>query len=173
VFGVLVAAVVMVNLVIGAHITTQQTANPERLWNRVRELKEPLMDTPVWWDREWQDEFEQSSVVVSRGDSAITAVNDTGLRQRYTIAAGTDSVLKFRTLYFPGWTARLDGNPVPIAPSEKGHIQLSIPSGEHSLELRFEDTWPRTTGKIISGLSLVICLGFIFLTRRRKRPTMA
>ena len=169
--GALLTVAVTLNLVIGAHITTQRTANPERLWNRVSQSKEPLMHTPIWWDREWQDEFEQSSVVVRSGDLAITAVNDTGLRQTFNLTSGTESVVKFRTLYFPGWIARLDGNLVPIAPCEEGHIQLSIPPGEHTLTLSFEDTGPRTAGKIISALSLIASFAVVYLTRRRMRPT--
>jgi hypothetical protein len=169
--GVLLTAAAVLNLVIGTHITTQRRANPEGLWNRVRQMREAPQYTPIWWDREWQDEFEHSSAVVSSGDSTITAANETGVRQQYAVAGGAESVLELQPLYFPGWTARVDGKIVPIGPTEKGHVQLSIPSGEHTLTLSFEDTWPRTTGKIISALSLVTSFAMVYLTRRRRRPT--
>jgi hypothetical protein len=168
--GSLLTAAVMLNLLISAHITTQRPFNPERLWDRVRQMREAPQYTPIWWDREWQDEFEHSSVVVSSGDSIITPVNDTGIRHKYTLTAGTESVLKLRPLYFPGWSAQVDGEIVPIGPSEAGHIQLSVPSGEHTLTLSFEDTWQRTTGKIISALSLLTSFALIYLTRRRRQP---
>jgi hypothetical protein len=168
--GALLTAAVIVNFVIGAHITTQRRANPEGLWNRVRQMREAAQYTPIWWDREWQDEFTQSSALVRAGNSSVIVINDTGVRQEYTITGDTESVLELRTLYFPGWTARVDGKIVPIAPTESGHIRLSIPSGEHTLMLNFEDTWPRTAGKIISMLSVIASFALMYLTRRRMRP---
>src|SRR5262249_3695842 len=160
--GVLLMGAVMLNLLIGAHITTQRRFDAEHLWNRVRDLKDAPQYTPIWWDHEWHDEFDESSTVVTSGDAIITAINDTGVRQSYTLTTRTDSVLKFRSLYFPGWTARLNGKVTQISPSEDGFIQLSIPVGEYRLTLNFEDTWQRTTGKIISALSLVIMIAMLY-----------
>ncbi|GEM_PF-1439365 len=167
--GSLLGAAVLGNLLFGAQITTQRRFDPDRLWNRVSQLKEAPQYTPIWWDHQWHEEFEQAAVVVSRGEATITADKDSGVRQHYTLTVQADSVLKFRSLYFPGWTARLNGEVVPISPSEDGFIQLALPAGEYALTLTFEDTWQRTSGKIVSALSLITMLAMLYASRRRKR----
>ena len=163
----LLAAAVMLNLLIGIHITTQTRANPARLEDRVLQKPDAPQYTPVWWNREWQDNFESAAFVVNNGDATVTAIRDAGVRQQYALTASTESVVSFRPLYFPGWIARLDGKPTPITPGDEGHIQLVIPAGEHTLALAFEDTWPRTMGKIISAFSLLLCLVMIYRRRRQ------
>ncbi len=107
-------------------------------------------------------------LLVTRGDSTITAVNDAGTRQEYSLTARTQSVLTLRPLYFPGWTARVDDTLAQISPSENGHIRVDVPAGQHRLKLTFEDTWPRTIGKLVSALSLITIFGIMYLTRRRR-----
>ncbi len=169
--AVFLTAAVALNLLIGAHITTQFQADTERVEHKALDKLEAPQYTPIWWSREWQNEFESAPGVVNSGDSTISTIHDTGLRQQYTLTASTASVLTLRPLYFPGWIARVDGKPTPIGPGEEGHIQLSIPAGEHALMLSFEDTWPRTTGKIISALSLMISFALMYLARRRNPST--
>lgn len=59
---------------------------------------------------------------------------------------------------FPGWTARLDGQPVACR-SANGelHRTVLVPAGEHELEMNY---WPRglTFGALLSALCLGLCL---------------
>jgi len=48
-----------------------------------------------------------------------------------------------------------------IAPGPEGNIQLHVEPGEHTLTMSFEDTWPRTVGKIVSAASFLIFLGVL------------
>jgi hypothetical protein len=82
----------------------------------------------------------------------------TGARQSYMVSASTKSLLRFRTLYFPGWIARTDDGAIGIEPSKEGNILVSIEPGEHALTLSFEDTGPRTAGKLLSAVSLLVGL---------------
>jgi hypothetical protein len=63
-------------------------------------------------------------------------------------------VMRFRTFYFPGWTAYIDGAPSEIS-AETGTraIMINVPKGNHRLELVFEDTPARRYGKLISLVS--------------------
>jgi hypothetical protein len=66
----------------------------------------------------------------------------------------------FNHFYYPGWNAYLldgrHGTPVqklPIIPEEEGtlgRMTVPVPAGEGYVLLRFEDTPPRTVGRIIS-----------------------
>jgi len=89
----------------------------------------------------------------------------------YSVSADTDSVITLRPLYFPGWIARVDGMKRETAPSPDGNTQLHVEPGEHTLTLSFEDTWPRTVGKIVSAVSLLIVLGVLYVARRSVTAT--
>jgi hypothetical protein len=65
----------------------------------------------------------------------------------------------FDSLYFPGWRGYVDGQRTEITPTPGlGLSSIFVPSGEHTVELRFEDTPLRTTSRAISVSSAVALL---------------
>jgi hypothetical protein len=125
---------------------------------------------PVWWDGRFRKEQWQFGGFVESGDAQVRAIDDAGIKRSYSVSAVTDSVIAFRPLYFPGWIARVDGNPVEIGPNPQGNTQLHVEPGEHTVTLSFEDTWPRTAGKIVSAVSLLVFLGLLFRARPALHP---
>jgi hypothetical protein len=110
-------------------------------------------------------------------------IKGSGIKQSYDVTADTLSVLRFRSLYFPGWVARVDGRATAIEPSKEGNIELAVDQGEHHLSLSFEDTWPRILGKFISALSILMVVAMLYAqhahakrlpvrSRWRMRPTV-
>lgn len=60
-------------------------------------------------------------------------------------------------LYYPGWQAEMDRQPVPIRPLEGlGYIQLDVPEGGHYLRLRFGRTPLRAAAEIVSLVAFVV-----------------
>ena len=98
------------------------------------------------------------------------------------VEAGEAVRLAFHTVYFPGWTAYLDGERVPVEPSgweeyeygrraALGVSEVEVPEGRHLVRLVFEDTPIRYWSKVVSvaslaGIGLVFGLG---LAARRKQ----
>jgi hypothetical protein len=121
--------------------------------------RDPREYRPKWWDGQLRKEQSQSAAQVESGDAQVSEIDDSGIEQSYSVSAGTDSVITLRPLYFPGWVARVDGKKIEIAPSPDGNIQLHVEPGEHTLTLSFEDTWPRTVGKIVTAVSFLVFLG--------------
>ena len=71
--------------------------------------------------------------------------------------------LRFHLFYFPGWQAYVDGARVDTHPSTPlGLVTLALPSGEHRIVLRFEDTPIRRASMLLSSLTLcallVVCI---------------
>ncbi|MBN1217485.1 MAG: hypothetical protein JXM69_01035 [Anaerolineae bacterium] len=63
----------------------------------------------------------------------------------------------FHTFYFPGWQARVDGQPANLAPvSERGLLGVVMPPGRHHLRLFFGETPRRRIADVISLVSLAI-----------------
>jgi hypothetical protein len=81
------------------------------------------------------------------------------------------SLLRFADLYFPGWTARVDGRPTPVLRADFCFRAVQIPAGHHRVEWKYE---PRalTEGLWISILAL-LAIGALFAAgayRSRRRP---
>ena len=85
------------------------------------------------------------------------------------------SEVTFKTFYFPGWKAYVDGVESPIIPSQPyGLITVPVAAGEHEIVVTFESTPLRNMAKIISycgflTLGIVTGLGFY---HRRKAPVL-
>jgi hypothetical protein len=106
-------------------------------------------------------------------DAQVATIRHSSVLDEVTVSSPRPLILRFYTAYYPGWQARLDGAPVPISIwGDLGGMAVSVPAGEHRLELRFEDTWPRTAGQVISGVSLLL-VGGLFIGRGRRREQAA
>jgi len=72
------------------------------------------------------------------------------------------AILRFGDLYFPDWTARVDGRKVPVWRADYCFRAIPLPGGHHRVEWKYE---PRalTEGLWISILALV-AIGALFAT---------
>jgi hypothetical protein len=76
--------------------------------------------------------------------------------------APTDII--FNWTYFPGWQARLDGQKVDVWPSEpEGLVGVSVPEGEHILEIKFGPTPVVRGATIASLLTAVVVIALVVL----------
>ncbi len=90
------------------------------------------------------------------------------LDRRYTVTLDSDTVIRFHILYFPGWTASVDGVVTPIAYQREGTLDVRVPQGTHIVHLRYEETGIRLAADWISAVSLVIfaVLGILLYRKR-------
>jgi hypothetical protein len=66
----------------------------------------------------------------------------------------------FRTFYFPGWWAIVDGISAPITPSTpNGLIQVTVPAGQHHVHVSFGSTPIRTFSADVSLAALLMMGG--------------
>jgi len=91
------------------------------------------------------------------------------LWKQMEVEATMAGILKEHTLYFPGWTASVDGKITEIDYKTDGAIRIPIEVGKHSIAIEYRDTFIRTIGIWISIISLVIItLGSIIRTYKKK-----
>ena len=77
----------------------------------------------------------------------------------YQVNASIPVRFRLNTFYFPGWTAYLNNKRVVI--NDNNDLKLStvnIPSGNHTLKFRFENTVVRKIANLISVISLIFIL---------------
>jgi hypothetical protein len=67
------------------------------------------------------------------------------------------ALLRLADLWYPDWTARVDGRPTPILKSDYLLRAVPVPAGRHRVEFRFESPAMRR-GLTVSLLSLLVVL---------------
>ena len=100
--------------------------------------------------------------VVDDGAEKI-AVDTRSTSRGYLVVA--DSIAR------PGWTATVDGEPTPLVHADHALAAVSVPAGEHRVELSYRAPGLRA-GVVISAASLVLAAGLVAapaLLRRRGR----
>jgi hypothetical protein len=89
-----------------------------------------------------------------------------------TLDVRDQSIVRVKTYFFPGWTARIDGRSVEITRDSLGAQLVSVPAGNHRLELIFVNTAMRNIGTILSMLALILLCGLVAFDRIRHRGSL-
>ena len=89
----------------------------------------------------------------------VDIVEHSPQRERLRIAGDSEFLLRIFTFYFPGWTAYVDGQEVPITLSEpEGWITFWVPAGQHDVVLQLENTPVRWVAGGLAALSFAVLL---------------
>jgi hypothetical protein len=119
--------------------------------------------TPLTADGGLPAESESGSPVAVSHSSAAS----------WKIVTDTDKAqaLRLRLTDVPGWHATVDGQPVPLESFAGVMLQLKVPAGRHTVELRY---WPSTftAGLVLAGFALVgllVALMVVVARGRRER----
>ena len=74
----------------------------------------------------------------------------------------------FHLLYFPGWAGYVDGQRQPLRPLVGlGYTLLALPAGLHTIDLRYEGTFPQRLGDLASSVAAASLLLLALLWRSR------
>ena len=90
---------------------------------------------------------------------------------RYDVNSKNGGVVVFSEVYYPGWTATVDGQPVEVGRVNYVLRAININGGNHKVVLEFRPKTISTTEAIAYGslVALVIAIAVsLFLTYRKK-----
>ena len=80
-------------------------------------------------------------------------------QQRWQIETVEPSQIIFPTLYWHGWTAEVDGEPVSLAPAEgSGLMMIELPVGSHEVDLQLKRIPIRLFAEVLSFIALLIVI---------------
>lgn len=82
---------------------------------------------------------------------------------------GKTAKIRIGIFKFPGWKTFVDGVEAENfidKDEEWGRMYINVEHGDHKVEVRLYNTWPRTLGNVISLVSWLVLLGY-FLWRKR------
>ncbi|MGA9770336.1 MAG: 6-pyruvoyl-tetrahydropterin synthase-related protein [Blastocatellia bacterium] len=85
------------------------------------------------------------------------------------------SRVRLKTYNFPGWTARVDGQKVPVLSDKDGIQIINVAPGSHTIEVTFENTLPRILGAAFTAIGFLAVFGLAIadnLKRGRRRADL-
>ena len=105
--------------------------------------------------------------------SIVTITNYEPNRLTYDVNSVKGGVIVFSEIYYPGWTAKVDGQPVELGRVNYVLRALNVKPGEHKVELAFFPKSVTTTETIAYvsevALLLLVLLALFFVYRNRRK----
>ncbi len=98
---------------------------------------------------------QKGKIVIIKGNGRITKEKIQSSSYMLNTQSSDALTLQVNTAYFPGWEATVDGKNTQIS-QKRGIMHISVPSGNHIVSIRFEDT-------LIRKISLLFTIGSITL----------
>ncbi|MCA9937686.1 MAG: hypothetical protein KC418_03520 [Anaerolineales bacterium] len=108
----------------------------------------------------WLNEGQRDAARVISGEATAQLTTRRATRQQWTITvAGSAATVRLPTLYWPGWQARLDEQPIPLTGAAgSGLMQITAPGGTHTLALTLRRTPVRRAAEALSLAALLLTL---------------
>ena len=104
--------------------------------------------------------------------SVVTITSYEPNRLTYDVNSGKGGVLVFSEIYYPGWTATVDGQPVELGRVNYILRAIHLQPGKHQVELAFFPQSVKTTetiAYIAFVLLLLIVVGIVFIEYRNRK----
>jgi hypothetical protein len=94
-------------------------------------------------------------------------------RQRFEVGLDRDALVVFADTMFPGWKARVDGQPSAIFTADHLLRSVYLPAGRHEVEFRFEPGWYNPIRLGLAAWLAITLGGFFFLKFYSKGKILA
>ncbi len=122
-------------------------------------------------DKQFEKVLGQSAAHDSTDVVSITAYQPNNLK--YTAESKNGGLLVFSEIYYPGWTATVDGKPAELGRVNYILRALPLPPGKHEVVLDFHPASVKTTETVayVAGglLLLLIVAGGVMAVRRKEQ----
>ena len=120
-----------------------------------------------------QVDLQQTAIVDSKFKEALKGVNE-GYKDSlstirltsyepnqlvYETSSPQDGIVVFSEIYYPGWTATIDGKPADIARADYILRAMNVPAGKHTIEMRFDPQSLHITEGIAYGARALLLVG--------------
>lgn len=122
------------------------------------------------WVEEKSFQRPKNKVEVISGKAEIRDIKETNTYIAFKTENTEDTVVQINTIYWPGWTAKINGEDEEIAYSNpKGVMTINLPQGNNNVELTFRESSIRLIGNGISIIMLLLLMFYAIKQHNRKR----
>jgi hypothetical protein len=94
-----------------------------------------------------------------KGGALRIVGREPGRIKLHSFASEADQIV-IRETYGPGWRARIDGTPAPLYAAEGSFLAISVPAGDHLIELEYEppEMWYALVVSALGALGTILTL---------------
>lgn len=118
---------------------------------------------------------EQLGEAVEQDTASIVSITAYEPNQlKYDVNSGKGGVIVFSEIYYPGWTATVDGEPVELGRVNYILRAINVKPGKHEVVLSFFPKSVDTTESIAYiayGILIIVILGALYMEYRRRRKS--
>jgi hypothetical protein len=134
-------------------------AAPEEYWPLT--LKSPITDLKFLANHP----APENRILETSTEFNVEGYKHTGTAYMYKYNAPADVTSTVGVVYFPGWELRVDGQRQPdrISMSASGLVNLQLPAGSHTAELKYTISPIGRTARIVSCLAWAVWLSIAIL----------
>lgn len=108
-------------------------------------------------DQKFETALGQASEVVADSTAQVKLVSYEPNALKYELESAKGGVVVLSEIYYPGWTATLDGNPIEVGRADYVLRAVKVPAGKHVLEMAFQPS-SITTTETIAWIALVLLM---------------
>ena len=124
-------------------------------------------------DRKFKEQLGEA--VVQDTASVVTLTSYEPNELKYNVRSGKGGVVVFSEIYYPGWTATVDGEATPLGRVNYVLRAMNLKAGEHEVVLTFKPASIKRTETVayaaLAVLLLAIVGGLYVQTRRKKEQS--
>ncbi len=123
-------------------------------------------------DEKFKTELGESQTQDSNSIVTLTSYEPNDLK--YDVKSGKGGIIVFSEVYYPGWTATVDGQNVELGRVNYVLRALNVKAGEHKVELKFFPTSVNTTESIAYasfGVLVLVVLLIVFFEWKKNHKT--
>ncbi len=124
-------------------------------------------DSPLQIDYQ-EDRTPQRFDLSALPEGAMADVEYEGFGATITLSTPESFTAQYFSFFYPGWKVTVDGQPVPIIPSDpEGLITFQVPEGEHTVTVAWGSIPLRSALTALSLLALGAAMVMLFTIRSR------
>lgn len=122
---------------------------------------------PIWVRNNPTERYKEKVEIIG-GKISDLKINSNNIS--FVANSTKDAEITINTVYFPGWKTFIDGKNVQPNYIDNGFINVTIPSGPHTVRASFGETPVRLFSDIISLLSLLVIFFIVVNSRKSLSP---
>ena len=105
-------------------------------------------------------------------DATVRKVSQKSNKISFSYNSKKENTAQIHHMYFPGWSAKIDGKDTFVQKSGIGGMEIKTPKGSHQVVLNYSSTLPMVLSNLLTVFSLIIVIVFL-LKKIILRPNYA
>ena len=105
------------------------------------------------------------------GEGEVKLTSYGAIEAKYSVNSKNGGLVVFSEVYYPGWTATIDGKPAEIARADYVLRAMNVPAGKHEIVMTFDPQTVHTTESIAYAALAILALVIAFAVCKKLKKS--